>query len=102
MNQYVDFPETLPDLLFLLIESLFPILVSFFSVEEMVKGVALRIVFHTLLTPATFTFSELPSKLPCPEAEVAFVAAAWTQVREFFLESLNASLHGRDDLQLGF
>ena len=44
MNQYVDFPDALPDPVLLLMESLLPMLVNFLSVDEMVKDVALRIV----------------------------------------------------------
>ena len=50
-------------------------LVSFLSVDEMVKDIALRIVFHTLLTPETFTFSEFPPALTI-EAE-ALEVAGW-------------------------
>ena len=73
MNQYVDFPEALPGLLLLLMESLLPMLVNFLSVEEMVNDVALRIVFHTLLIPRTFTLSEF---LPLPSA-AGLVVATW-------------------------
>ena len=60
-------------------ESLLPTLVNFLSVDEMVKDVALRIVFHTLLTPGTFTFSEFPPGLIEAEAEAAavMVVAGW-------------------------